>query len=89
MPGKDGKAYTAPVKTDKPNPGMNAWKPDGYAWRQVQKTIKTLAKPLGGLSPIQLANLQKQVQDLIEAAEALQNEITEQSTLTTYKEMSV
>lgn len=78
--GADGRAYDRDAVTGRPStrPQRPPWHPEGYAYKGVRKALNLLqGEPYGGLSPIQEAKLAQLLTDLIEAAEALQNQITD------------
>jgi DNA-binding transcriptional regulator YiaG len=78
--GKDGRAYDREAVSGRPatRPQRSPWHPDGYAFKAVRKALTVLqSEPYGALPPLQEARTAQLLADLIEAAEALQNTITE------------
>jgi transcriptional regulator with XRE-family HTH domain len=78
--GDDGKFYgREAVSNRRPTrPQRPPWHPDGYAFKGLAKARHLLrSEEYGGLPPLQEAKLSQLLADVIEAAEALQNVISD------------
>jgi transcriptional regulator with XRE-family HTH domain len=76
--GLDGKHYDAESVSARPGTSTPRppWHPEGYAHKGVRKALRLLqSEPYGGLDALQEAKLAQLLTDLVEATEALQNEI--------------
>jgi len=78
--GDDGKFYGREAVSNRQptRPQRPPWHPEGYAFKGLAKARHLLrSEQYGGLPPLQEAKLSQLLADLIEAAEALQNVITD------------
>lgn len=78
--GGDGKFYDQEAVTNRQptRPQRPPWHPDGYAFKGLAKARHLLrSEDYGGLPPLQEAKLSQLLADVIEAAEALQNVISD------------
>jgi len=83
--GLDGRVYDTGAVSGRPGrpasgsrPQRPPWHPDGYAFKTVRKALTLLqSEPYGALPPLQEAKFAQLLDDVIEAAEALRNQVSE------------
>lgn len=80
--GQDGRVYETDAVTGRPatsgRPQRPAWHPEGYAFKGIRKALTLLqSEPYGALPSLQEAKVAQLLDDLIQAAETLRNEISE------------
>ncbi len=78
--GEDGKEYS-PTREKVERAPRHPWAPDGHAYRAIHKATRALQsnETIAGLNPIHLAKLAQELDDLIEAAEEVRNQVQDES----------